>query len=294
MANWTEPKVDWVTNPKNPRAEDFNRIEGNIQFLKEDIENKKDIIIGALEDVGLSVDEGSTFAEIADAIINANQGKKIITPGTSNITIPKGFHNGEGYVVGDSDLKASNIKKGVNIFGVAGTCNPAPNVGTMLFSGACADWNVNFEKGWSRDRDGNDPGVTIQFNYGDEIQIGGKPGGSGVSSSSPCDIAVVTTSKIDLTNVKYIMALVHNNYVASGAYIGIAASTVKYGSKDTYNAFGSKQVYDSYERFSDREVIVADVRNLVGEYYIRVHYYATSSSSGHVIYVNIYDILLLM
>jgi len=124
MANWTEPKVDWVTNPKNPRAEDFNRIEGNIQFLKEDIENKKGIIIGALKDVGLSVDEVSTFAEIADAIINANQGKKIITPGTSNITIPKGFHNGQGYVKGDANLKSQNIIKGKSIFGIAGSAKP--------------------------------------------------------------------------------------------------------------------------------------------------------------------------
>lgn len=50
-----------------------------------------------------------------------NRGARYITPGTSNITIPAGYHNGNGYVRGDADLIASNIKSGVNIFNVAGT-----------------------------------------------------------------------------------------------------------------------------------------------------------------------------
>jgi len=50
-----------------------------------------------------------------------NQGQKIIVPGTTNIIIPRGYHDGTGYVEGDSDLIPSNIKSGVNIFGVVGT-----------------------------------------------------------------------------------------------------------------------------------------------------------------------------
>ncbi len=50
-----------------------------------------------------------------------NRGKTIITPGTTNKTIAAGCHAGTGYVVGDSNLKAENIKKGVNIFGVTGS-----------------------------------------------------------------------------------------------------------------------------------------------------------------------------
>jgi hypothetical protein len=50
-----------------------------------------------------------------------NQGAKIITPSTVNQAIPAGYHNGQGYVKGDSNLIASNIKKGVTIFGVTGT-----------------------------------------------------------------------------------------------------------------------------------------------------------------------------
>ena len=52
---WINPKTDWVTNPKNPRSEDLNRIEGNIAFLKQDIETKKGSIVDALALVGLPV-----------------------------------------------------------------------------------------------------------------------------------------------------------------------------------------------------------------------------------------------
>ncbi len=121
MAEWKNPKTDWVTNPKNPVAEDFNRIEGNIDFLKSDIETKKGAIVNALNTVGLETELTDTHAQIANKIVAADQGTKIYTPGTANITIPKGFHSGQGYVVGDPNLKATNITEGVSIFGVAGS-----------------------------------------------------------------------------------------------------------------------------------------------------------------------------
>jgi hypothetical protein len=55
-----------------------------------------------------------------------NRGQVIYTPGTSNQTVAEGYHNGSGYVVGDGDLAAGNIKDGVNIFGVTGTYPWAP------------------------------------------------------------------------------------------------------------------------------------------------------------------------
>lgn len=51
------------------------------------------------------------------------QAAQTITPGTSNKTITSGrYLTGNQTIVGDADLKAENIKKGVNIFGVNGTC----------------------------------------------------------------------------------------------------------------------------------------------------------------------------
>lgn len=50
-----------------------------------------------------------------------DRGAVMITPGTSNQAILDGYHNGSGYVAGDPDLVARNIRNGVNIFGVVGT-----------------------------------------------------------------------------------------------------------------------------------------------------------------------------
>ena len=118
---WQEPKTDWQANPKNPMAEDFNRIEGNVDFLKTDIETKKGAIVDALNTVGLASELADTHATLASRITGSNQGTKIITPGTTNQTIAKGFHNGSGYVKGDSNLRSSNIKRGVSIFGISGS-----------------------------------------------------------------------------------------------------------------------------------------------------------------------------
>jgi len=52
-----------------------------------------------------------------------DRGAATITPGTANQAIPVGYHNGNGYVVGDPDLISTNIKAGANIFGVAGNAN---------------------------------------------------------------------------------------------------------------------------------------------------------------------------
>lgn len=95
---WQNPKTDWVTNPKNPVAEDFNRIEGNIAFLRQDIEVKKGAIVSALNTVGLETSMADSHAQIAGKILAANQGKVIFIPGVHVQPIPKGFHNGEGYV----------------------------------------------------------------------------------------------------------------------------------------------------------------------------------------------------
>ncbi len=130
--SWKNPKTDWVNNPKNPMAEDFNRIEGNIEFLRDDIETKKGVIVDALDGVGLDVDIGDTHSQIASKITNANQGAKIITPSTTNQSIVKGFHNGDGYVKGDANLKASNIKSGVNIFGTDGSYTPLKSASGVL------------------------------------------------------------------------------------------------------------------------------------------------------------------
>lgn len=192
---WQEPKTDWVANPKNPKCEDFNRIEGNIDFLKTDIETKKGEIVNAINDMNQAanitdthttlagkirdiskdasagvgdVEKGKTFysdgskktgtleltgnAATGDVLsgktfyntalktkrtgIMANQGTKIITPTTSDITIPKGFHSGQGYVKGDTNLVPGNILQGKSIFGVAGSIIPGKRWATGTYTGS--------------------------------------------------------------------------------------------------------------------------------------------------------------
>jgi hypothetical protein len=48
-----------------------------------------------------------------------NQGSPVITPSTVNQPLPVGYVAG-GYVAGDPDLAAGNIRQGINIFGVVG------------------------------------------------------------------------------------------------------------------------------------------------------------------------------
>jgi hypothetical protein len=62
---WTSPKLDWLTNPVNPTPTDLDRIEGNIDFLKTDIETKKGEIVDALNAVGITASLTDTYAELA-------------------------------------------------------------------------------------------------------------------------------------------------------------------------------------------------------------------------------------
>ena len=50
-----------------------------------------------------------------------NRGQAIITPGRSNIAIPAGYHDGTGYVKGDTNLVSENIIQTKSIFGVEGS-----------------------------------------------------------------------------------------------------------------------------------------------------------------------------
>lgn len=62
------PKTDWDTNPISPRSADFNRIEGNIEFLKNDIETKKGEIVNALVSLGFPASINNTYAELGAMI----------------------------------------------------------------------------------------------------------------------------------------------------------------------------------------------------------------------------------
>jgi len=147
------PKTDWEVNPTNPVPADFNRIEGNIDFLNTDIETKKGLIVDAINTMGRTVTIANTHAELATAIKDISddadalvgdtlapktfyQGgtKKTGTMpdrGNVNMTldvqgeeyiIPAGKHGGTGKVTATfPNLIAENVKRGVIAGGVTGT-----------------------------------------------------------------------------------------------------------------------------------------------------------------------------
>ncbi|MCA9352408.1 hypothetical protein KC866_03420 [Patescibacteria group bacterium] len=70
---------------------------------------------------------GASFSTSSDSGLTGtmtNVGSQTITPTTSNTTITAGYHDGTGYCGGDSDLVASKIKDGEDIFGVTGSYKP--------------------------------------------------------------------------------------------------------------------------------------------------------------------------
>ena len=98
---WQTPKTDWVTNPKNPKPEDFNRIEGNIEFLKNDIEAKKDLIATALSDMNQPAQITDTYLELATKIRNIS---KDATAAVGDVEKGKTFYAGGSKKTGTLEL----------------------------------------------------------------------------------------------------------------------------------------------------------------------------------------------
>lgn len=93
---------------------------------------------------------GKTFSNGDDTgIIGTipNQGQIIIAPGTANIAIPAGYHDGTGFVEGDADLISSNIKAGKSIFGIAGNSNVVDTSPGTAVAGEILSGKVSFVDG---------------------------------------------------------------------------------------------------------------------------------------------------
>ena len=98
---WQTPKTDWVTNPENPKPEDFNRIEGNIEFLKNDVEAKKDLIATALSDMNQPAQITDTYLELATKIRNIS---KDATAAVGDVEKGKTFYAGGSKKTGTLEL----------------------------------------------------------------------------------------------------------------------------------------------------------------------------------------------
>ena len=75
--------------------------------------------------------EGKTFSNSQGTDFDGkmpNQGAQTYIPSTIDQVIVAGYHNGQGIVKGDENLKASNLLKGVELFGVVGSYECPPVV----------------------------------------------------------------------------------------------------------------------------------------------------------------------
>lgn len=77
---------------------------------------------------------GVTFSNTSSSGLTGtmtNVGVQTITPGTSNVAITTGYHNGSGYCVGDTDLVSGNIVSGITLFGVDGSALESTGTATV-------------------------------------------------------------------------------------------------------------------------------------------------------------------
>jgi hypothetical protein len=119
---------------------------------------------------------GTTFSSGSGSGLSGampNNGAMTIVPTTTQQTIAAGYHDGGGYVTGDTDLVAGNIAQGVDLFGVAGD----PNVANTASGDAAAGDILSGRVAWV---DGSEvmgnrapapvlkTGQTISYTVGDD------------------------------------------------------------------------------------------------------------------------------
>ncbi|MFS1513908.1 hypothetical protein VQL36_15895 [Chengkuizengella sp. SCS-71B] len=198
-----------------------------------------------------------------------NRGSVAITPGTSKKSIASGYHSGSGYVVGDVDLIAANIKKGKNIFGVAGSfTSDATATASDIVSGKTAYVNGNKIVGTSnRKRTATGKfNLDIGYSQSDEVTISNLPfrptvvliSGGSTLARSPFGESEVIGGEAVLTNSEIFMKTI-TLVVETGKYWDGGAAFPKYedlsfSGYPTINGFYFEHEGASATEFRDKKV----------------------------------------
>ena len=97
---WQNPKLDWTTNPKSPMAADFNRIEGNIKAVFDEIGPGTQNIYNSYLSMGITPASQKLSDLVVTKNMNDNKAYEQEFPAdlTLGLNIPKGYHNGLGGV----------------------------------------------------------------------------------------------------------------------------------------------------------------------------------------------------
>lgn len=112
---WQQPKTNWDTHPKAIEPIDLNRIESNIEVVREQSNmpllaqivatlpaaGTPGRLVFCTADNRFYFDNGTQW-QVQSA---PNLGQVILTAGPSDVPIPEGYHDGSGYVAGHPMLK---------------------------------------------------------------------------------------------------------------------------------------------------------------------------------------------
>lgn len=211
-------------------------VEDALQEIATDVQVGKNTIASAITAMGQSASGSDTFptlaAKIRDISDDAtagtgdvisgktfyqggskktgtmpNRGAVIITPGTANQTIAQGYHNGSGYVKGDTNLIPANIVAGKSIFGVSGA---APENTRMIVGGS--QIFVPFELGYTV---GSGYEFTTYYGY---VRLD--------SNDTNNSVSAVTSYMIDVTNYNKLIIVSNKESLAGNAGVGLSKTKI--------------------------------------------------------------------
>ena len=121
--------ADAIDDESITKDSTFEAMSESVTSLNTQIDNLLTELAGKVTPTGNAVAEdvleGKTFinnsGEVVTGVIVNRGGSQTVTPGTSNKTLDAGYYSNNITVAGDANLKAVNIKNGVQLFGVTGT-----------------------------------------------------------------------------------------------------------------------------------------------------------------------------
>ncbi|MCB8818337.1 hypothetical protein [Desulfosporosinus shakirovi] len=199
-----------------------------------------------------------------------NRGAVTIVPGVNNKTIPEGYHNGSGTVSGDTDLIASNIKSGVNIFGVTGTLSTQSKSKVLISSfdtsiDATNYWQIGYHSSSS-------PSLSI---YSNEVSV--------IFRKSKYSQTAVSKTKYSFDSVNKIILYLDND--VSNVYLSLATTQSDNVESNVVRSWLMPSYYT-------RGVTALDTSGLTGDYYIKFGFIDQGSSGDAGYSCTLFDMIL--
>jgi len=222
--------------------------------------------------------EGTTIAGQTGTLVNKVGSGTVITPGTTDKAIPKGYFGGalaDGKVIGDPDLISSNIRNGVNIFGTTGNLESGSSIKVLV---SRTDSSFDATTLWKQGYYTGDSGYTSITNSTVAVYFRNKTN----------DQTAVTKTKISTNGVKRII-LYYRRDASRNLYL--ALSTSQDTSVDS-NVVRSWLISDGGGTGTSEYFRAFDVSDLNGDYYIKWGY-ASQGGSGTTYQYTIYEMYLI-